>query len=32
MTVCAFVDRRGGQVLVDVTLTEAVIGGGGCAD
>ena len=32
MTVCAFVDRRGGQVLFDVVLAEAVVGGGGCAD
>lgn len=32
MTVCAFVDRRGGQVLFDVTLAKAVVGGGSLAD
>ena len=32
MTVCAFLDRRGGQVLFGVTLGEAAVGGGNCAD
>ena len=32
MTVCAFLDRRGGQVLFDVTLAKAVVGGGSLAD
>ena len=32
MTACAFLNRGGGQVLFDVTLAEAVVGGGGCAD
>ena len=32
MTVCAYLDRRGGQVLFGVTLAEAVVGGRSLAD
>ena len=32
ITVCAFLDRRGGQVLFGVILAEAVVGGGSRAD
>ena len=32
MTVCAFLNRGGGEVLFGVKLAEAVVGGGGCAD
>ena len=32
MTVCAFLNRGGGQVLFGVTLAEAVVGGGSLAD
>ncbi len=32
MTVWAFLNRGGGEVLFGVKLAEAVVGGGGCAD
>ena len=32
MTVCAFLNRGGGQVLFGVTLAEAVVGGRSLAD
>ena len=32
MTVWAFLNRGGGEVLFGVKLAEAVVGGGSCAD